>query len=743
MPRLLSQTSIHRIRVNIMSKSINIFQRFHSICVLALALILSACGGGGGTSWYSVSGTITGLGVSETLSLSLNNGPVIVVSAANGSFKFTNNVQDGTAWSVAMGAAPTDRTCTLANGTSTAIHGNVTNVAIACSLQTETISGTVTGLPNGASLVLNNNSTDLLTLTGAGSSSSMSFTFAKPIASGGTFTVGVTQSPAGYTCNVSNASGTVVIANVGSVSVTCSQLAFTVGGTVTGLSTITGGQPLVLKNNGSDTLTLTGTSASLPFTFNNSVAYGAGYLVTIATQPTGQSCVVNNATAQAITQAVNSISISCSTTSFSFSGLVTGLLSGKQLVLQNNFSDSMTILNNSSFNGTFSSTSSSSNPKPIPYNGSYSLTVATQPSSETCTIINGAASGITANVTNIQVQCNQWVWTVSTVANATSILPLTGINSPQGLVMGADGNIYFVDNASSKLWQYNPSTNLVTPIAGSGTSGFVNGVASVAPTNATFNSPFGITVDAKGNLYITDSGNSVIREMSPSTATPPVWTATTFSGSGVQGTFDGVATVAQFNLPTSVAAEPSGKYLYVADSVNNTIRKITLSGGAVVTLAGSGVAGSADGTGIAATFNKPSGIAVDPQGNIYVADKLNSSIRKITPTGVVTTLAGNGTVGSLDGQGKAASFNHPTTLVVDPSFNVFVADTGNNAIRMISQTGNVSTIAGNLTAGYYNAIGTAASFNQPSGLALDASGNLYVADTNNGAIRLIAKTYTN
>jgi sugar lactone lactonase YvrE len=180
--------------------------------------------------------------------------------------------------------------------------------------------------------------------------------------------------------------------------------------------------------------------------------------------------------------------------------------------------------------------------------------------------------------------------------------------------------------------------------------------------------------------------------------------------------------------------------LYVADTFNATIRKITASG-SVSTLAGTaGSRGDADGTGSAAQFNNPSGVAVDAAGNVYVADTYNQTIRKITPTGMVTTLAGSvGISGGNDGTGIYALFNQPGGLAVDASGNVYVADTGNATIRKITPGGVVITLAGVPgIAGLGDSAGGIALFNQPHGLAVDGAGNIYVADTGNAAIRKIA-----
>ena len=261
-----------------------------------------------------------------------------------------------------------------------------------------------------------------------------------------------------------------------------------------------------------------------------------------------------------------------------------------------------------------------------------------------------------------------------------------------------------------------------TTLAGSGTGAFSDGTG----TGASFWNPIGIVVDASGNVYIGDASNNRIRKITPA------GTVTTFAG-GTAGYGDGLGGAAQFSNPWGLAIDASGN-IYVADNVNNRIRKITPAG-AVTTLAGSGASTYADGIGNGASFYRPSGLAVDGTGNVYVADCLNNMIRKITPSGVVTTIAGTTTAGHNDGTGSGASFNRPCDLKLDPNGNLLVSDWYNHTIRKVTPAGVVTTIAGSITPGYGDGTGTGASFRNPTGLAIDAAGNLYISDENNNRIR--------
>ncbi len=257
------------------------------------------------------------------------------------------------------------------------------------------------------------------------------------------------------------------------------------------------------------------------------------------------------------------------------------------------------------------------------------------------------------------------------------------------------------------------------------------GSTNATGTAASFNYPIGVAVDSSGNVYIADSNNNLIRKISSGGV------VTTLAGqAGVTGATNATGTAASFNHPSGVAVDSSGN-VYVADDGNNLIRKIT-TGGVVTTLAGSGSTGSTNATGTAASFNQPYGVAVDSSGNVYVADFLNSLIRAITSGGVVSTLAGSGSIGSTNATGTAASFNRPTGVAVDSSGNIYVADYANSLIREIRSWGSVSTLAGQTGVfGSTNGTGSAASFYFPTGVAVDTSGNVYVADEANSLIRKI------
>ncbi len=297
--------------------------------------------------------------------------------------------------------------------------------------------------------------------------------------------------------------------------------------------------------------------------------------------------------------------------------------------------------------------------------------------------------------------------------------PAAQFNSPQGVAVDVSGAVYVADYSNNRIRKISPE-GVVSTLAGS-TQGFVDGTGAAAQ----FNRPYGVAVDSSGTVYVADYSNHRIRKVTPDGV------VTTLAGSSY-GYADGTGAAARFAYPRGVAVDGTGT-LYVADSGNHRIRKITPDG-VVTTLAGS-AQGYADGTGAAAQFFFPYGLAFDRSGDIYVADTVNNRIRKITPAGVVTTVAGS-TGGFADGTGTATQFSSPQGVVVDSSGTVYVSDFWNHRLRKITSAGVVTTVAGS-TSGYVEGSGAVAQLNGPSGVAVDSAGTVYVADSMNHRIRKI------
>eukprot|EP01124_Arcella_intermedia_P006813 TRINITY_DN14109_c0_g1_i1.p1 TRINITY_DN14109_c0_g1~~TRINITY_DN14109_c0_g1_i1.p1 ORF type:complete len:704 (+),score=191.81 TRINITY_DN14109_c0_g1_i1:61-2172(+) len=297
-------------------------------------------------------------------------------------------------------------------------------------------------------------------------------------------------------------------------------------------------------------------------------------------------------------------------------------------------------------------------------------------------------------------------------------------NKPYGIVVDKHNNLIVVDHEGCRIRKIDPTTGIVSTIAGSGLEGYLDGDAS----NAKFDCPFGISMDKVGNLFIGDYINHRIRKLSLNGKVE------TFAGDGNQGFNDGIP--GTFSGPRGVAVDQEGN-VYVADGDNHRIRKV-LPNGTVTTLAGDGTRGYTDGLDPKkAKFSVPRGVAVDNKGNVFVADTDNHVIRKIAPSGEVSTVAGDGNEGFVNGNAKSARFSRPFGITVDLYDNIIVADSRNHAIRKITPEGEVSVLAGTGKKGFLDGDSSIALFNCPTGVAADMSGNYLVADDENHRIRKI------
>ncbi len=246
---------------------------------------------------------------------------------------------------------------------------------------------------------------------------------------------------------------------------------------------------------------------------------------------------------------------------------------------------------------------------------------------------------------------------------------------------------------------------------------------------AQFNSPYGVAVDGEGSIIIADWGNHCVRKLTPDGSVG------TLAGSGSRGFADGAGAAAQFSYPCGVAVDGEGSII-IADFINHRVRKISPDG-AVSTLAGSGSQGFADGAGASAQFSGPWGVAVDGEGSIIITDQNNHRVRKITPDGTVSTLAGSGSRGFADGAGAAAQFDCPTGVAVDGEGSIIIADYHNQRLRKLTPDGTVSTLAGSGNKGFADGAGAAAQLDGPCWVAVDGEGSIIIADFGNKRLRKI------
>lgn len=294
---------------------------------------------------------------------------------------------------------------------------------------------------------------------------------------------------------------------------------------------------------------------------------------------------------------------------------------------------------------------------------------------------------------------------------------------PAGVALDGSGNLYIADKSNNRVRKVAGGT--MSTVAGIGTAGY-SGDGSAA-TSAQLDQPYGVAVDSGGNFYIADRLNNVVRKVTAG------------------GTISTVAvTLGPLTQPFGVAVDSAGN-LYIADTGNSVIRKVNTVG-VISTVAGvvvtPGYTGD-NGPATSAQLNQPFGVAVDSSGNLYVADTSNNVIRKVSTSGTITTVAGNNAAGAgYSGDGGAATSAQlylPSGVTVDSSGNIYIGDTFNNVVRKVSTSGTITTVAGNGTAGYTGDGGlpTSAELNQPFGVVVDSSGNLYVADYVNNVIRKV------
>jgi hypothetical protein len=533
---------------------------------------------------FSVGGSISGL-TGTGLVLANGTDTRTVAVGATG-FAMPTLVATGGAYAITVQAQPTGAHCSIANAIGTVAGGNVSNVAVTCAANAHTLGGTIAGLPS-AGLVLSNGTDTVSPAAGA-----LSFTFPVPVAEGGTYAVAVRTQPSGATCSIGSGSGTVGTSDIATVQVTCAANAYRVGGTISGLAS-TG---LVLAN-GSDTVTPAANATA--FTFAHPVAFGGTYSVTVQQQPVAQTCAVAGTFPATIGAGdVTNVAVTCiTTTQFPLvAGRETCPASGPQEI-----------------DGTGSGASMASVYKVGAFDSAGNLYVI----STHLTLRKVTPAGVVTTIAGQYFTGGSPAQTDGTGAAAT-------FGSPQGMTVDSSGNVYVTDQFAIR--KVTPA-GVVTTLAGNAT---VSGFTDATGSNARFSNPLGIAVDSAGNLFVSDF--NAVRKITPAGV------VTTYAGFvNLAGYTDGPLSGALFNSPQDQAFDAAGN-LFVLDSGNSVVRKIT-PGGVVSTFAGTPPAGFADGTGPAARFGQPSHVSIDGAGNLFVEDDVGSAVRLITPGAVVTTLA--------------------------------------------------------------------------------------------------------
>ena len=502
------------------------------------------------------------------------------------------------------------------------------------SVSSYSVGGSVSGLTGGSlSLQLNGGPAFVLSANGA-------FTFPTQVSS--TYTVTVGSQPVGQTCTVSNGTGAGVTANVTNLSVNCSANTYTIGGSVSGLA---GGAQLTLQDNGADPTVV---NANGSFSFATPVAYGGGYSVTVASQPTGQTCTVSNASGTGVSSNVTNLSVTCATDTYTIGGTVTGLASGTQLTLDDNGADPTTVTANGSF----------SFATPVAYGGSYSVTVGTQPSGQTCTVGGGSGSAVHADVSSVSVSCvsagnplyvyvpdynNAQVlgYKVDTVLRTVSSIP----GSP--FAAGAQDRWITVDSSGTYAFVSSQDTNSLFVYGVNHATGALTQLPGSPYTVGT--TPTSVTLNPAGTLAFVPNANSA--------------TVSVFSIDRSTGALTPVpgSPFATGSIPTKVAVNPTGTFAFVGDQNGTEISVYAID-------ATTGTLTEVSGSPFANGGNQPMGITTDPSGTHLYATNAQCNVTGFdidSSTGALTPIAGSPfaiSSGCNNGAGMNTTFNGAGTL---------------------------------------------------------------------------------
>ncbi len=382
------------------------------------------------------------------------------------------------------------------------------------------------------------------------------------------------------------------------------------------------------------------------------------------------------------------------------------------------------------------------------FSGDGGAATAASLDSPTSVVIDGAGNLYIADTGNHRIRkVDVTIGLISTVAGDGNqgfsgdggTAKAAGLDSPTGVAVDVAGNLYIADSGNHRIRKATAATGLITTVAGNGSATtFTDGGSATA---ASLVAPSSVTVDGDDNLYIADTLHHRIRKVAAATGLISTVAGTGISGFSGDG---GVAIVSSLNSPTSVVIDGAGN-LYIADQFNNRIRKVDVVTGRISTVAGDGAQGFS-GDGVAATtasLNSPSGISIDSVGNLLIADTVNNRIRQVdATTGLITTIAGDGIQGFSGDGGVAtkAMLNRPSGVAVDGAGNLYIADTNNHRIRQLTAaTGLISTVAGDGNQGFSGDGGaaTVAGLSRPKGVSVDSAGNLFIADTGNRRIRKV------
>ncbi|WP_156781808.1 hypothetical protein [Leptospira tipperaryensis] len=679
------------------------------------------------SSAYSVSGSVTGL--SGTGLALLNNGTDLI-GVSGASFTFPLSLASGGSYSVSVSTNPSSpaQVCSVSNATGTIASSNVTNVLVVCSTSSYSVSGSISGL-SGSGLKLKNNGGDEISPTGS------TFAFPTSIASGAAYSVSVSQQPTSpnQTCSVSSGAGTIASANITGITITCSTTAYTIGGSITGLS----GTGLKLKNNSGDEISASGSS----FVFPTSIADGSTYAVSVSNQPSGplQLCSVTSGSGTVAGANVSNPSISC-VNQYSVGGTITGL-SGSVTIKNLVNGDTYTASSNGSF----------TMPAGLAASENFNLSVTATPFSQFCKLAMMYGTIASSHITDVRVHCQ--TGNSGLISGGNSILSdlsfLTGNMEVQAPFTGSIFAGKVGINGSSNGYGNTASFHAPNHIATDGKTIFVadnlnNKVRAIeiATRNVsdlfTFNNVRGVATDGV-YVYACGENSSTIVKYDLGTGI-----ITTVVPANTSGFLDGPIAGAKLNQPNHLSVD--GVKIYVSDTGNHRIRMIDQRVGSVTTIAGTGLAGIGNGSATATKLNSPKGLYL--QGNsLFIASTDADAIVKLDLSSSTLSVLAGGNSGSYDATtGTSAAFSAPTGLISDGS-KLYVTDGGSGLIRTISLTapnptgtisgcvGKSGTISGiHYAAPCPGSATTAASFGTPFGITSDGY-NILISDDTDHIVR--------
>jgi N-acetylneuraminic acid mutarotase len=599
-----------------------------NICLLGALSVLAACSNGGTATYpITVGGSINGLATGTRLQLALDGASTITV-AGNGPFSFPIAMPMGADYVVTVAGQPVGQSCEVWNATGTVGASPVSSLFVTCTAVDRTVSGTVAGLLSERSLVLQDNGTNSTTVSADGT-----FTFSTPVTGGTNYAVRVLTQPSGQSCSVTDGTGTMGSNDVSNVAVNCSDGTYNIAVTVTGLAA--GG--LTLQNNGAGTLSI---SSNGTFNFNQPVASGSGYSVTVASDPLGQACTVSNGTGTVQSSNVTNIGVACVSNLYQIGGTLAGLLGGRSIVLQDNGGSSTVV----SANGAFMFAT------PVASGSGYSVTILTQPIGQTCSVAMGSGTVAGANVSGVAVNCSDNTYdiqvTVSGLLGGRSVVLQN--NAADSLTI-LTNNTYNFNTPVASGSAYN--VTVFTRPAGE-TCAVSNGTGTVGGANVTgidvVCTPIAYSIG--GSVSGLNSGNSVVLLDNGGNST-------TVSGNHAYTFSTDIASGSGYSV--TVSSQPPGQNCSVSNATgtvgNANITNVTISCGDNDYNVGATVSGLLSGNSVVLLDNGGDALTVMTDGMTYdfstpvaAGSGYNVTVQSVTAGQTCSVTNGSGTIAGSD-----------------------------------------------------------------------------------------------